>query len=378
MSRHAGNPFVGSLAKALAVCCAAVGVLQPSVVAAHEFGKPGEPINLVIGYQPYGTENLDAIIVQARQTWKKYLPPGSTVDMQVALQGSIIVNNMLAGKQQIGFMGDTPAITATTKTEVGDVRIVAVNSVDPMCQYVVVSSKAPKFASQSEALHWLDGKTVGVPKGTCADRFLHVVLQKENLKPETVLNQSNELIVSGFRGGKLDAAATWEPYIGELVDGGRGRIIANGRRYDEYNVTFVVMRADLIEQRPDVVRAFINAELDAQLFAGDPKNETAVVEMFAAANPGFPKKVFWQTLYGTYPGEEKETKVRLSFELGFTPKVMETLKKDVSFLRSMKAIAVNEMRPNAVMPEFAKEVLAERGLTSPVAQVFALDKDNPY
>jgi NitT/TauT family transport system substrate-binding protein len=366
------------MVRRLAFFCAVFGVHGLTSATAQEFGKPGDPINLVVGYQPYGTENLDAIVMRAKQTWKKYLPPGSTVDMQIALQGSIIVNNMLAGKQQIGFMGDMPSITATTKTEVGDVRIVAVNSVDPMCQYIVVSSKAPKFENHTDSLNWLNGKVVAVPKGTCADRFVHVVLQKEGVKPETVLNQSNELIVSGFRAGKLDAAATWEPYIGSLVDGGWGRIITNGRRYNEFNVTFVVMRGDLIDQRPDVVKAFVNAELDAQLFISDPKNESEIVELFAAANPGFSKRVFWQTLYGTYPGEDKDTKVRLSFELGFTPRVMEILKKDVTFLHSMKAIAVDQMRPNAVMPEFAKEVLAERGLTSPVGQVFALDKSNPY
>jgi NitT/TauT family transport system substrate-binding protein len=355
-----------------------LGLLGTEISVADEFGKQGDPIQLVVGYQPYGTENLDAVVMRAKEMWKKYLPPGSSVEMQVALQGSTIVNNMLAGKQHIGFMGDMPAITATTKTETGDVRIVAVNSVDPMCQYIVVRNDAPEFTDHQPAMRWLNGKTIGVPKGTCADRFLHVVLQKEKIQPEAVLNQSNELIVSSFRSKKLDAGATWEPYIGAIVSEGLGRIITNGRRYDEYNVTFVVMRADLIERRPDIVKAFLNAELDSQLFVSDPKNEAEIVDVFAAANPGFSKKIFWSTLYGTYPGEEQDTKVRLSFAFTFTPKVMEIIKKDVTFLRSMKAIAVGELRPNAVMPEFTNMILSERGLKSPVGEVFALPKKNPY
>ena len=79
------------------------------------YGKVGDPINLVVGYQPYGTENLDAVVVREKDLWKKYLPAGSTVKMEIALQGSIIVNNMLAGKQQIGFMRDMPSIISTTK-----------------------------------------------------------------------------------------------------------------------------------------------------------------------------------------------------------------------------------------------------------------------
>jgi len=378
MRRRVTDLFVICFGWLLALGYIALGVLGSDLANAEGYGKPGDPINLVVGYQPYGTENLDATVVRAKEMWKKYLPPGSTVEMQVALQGSIIVNNMLANKQQIGFMGDMPAITATTKTDVSDVRIVAVNSVDPMCQYIVVTSTAPKFADHKEAMQWLNGKTIGVPRGTCADRFLNVVLQKEGVHPETVLNQSNELIISGFRSRKLDAAATWEPYIGEVVDRGWGRIITNGRRYNEFNVTFVVMRGDLIEQRPDIVKAFLNAELDAQLFVSDPKNESEIVGIFAAANPTFSKKVFWQTLYGTYPGEEQETKVRLSFQLAFTQRVMEIINKDVSFLHSMKAIAVDKIRSNAVMPEFADAVLSERGLKPPVGHVFALSKSNPY
>jgi NitT/TauT family transport system substrate-binding protein len=136
-------------------------------------------------------------------------------------------------KQQIGFMGDMPAITATTKDDVGDIRIVAVNSVDPMCQYIVVASSAPKFADHKEAMLWLSGKTIGVPRGTCADRFLNVVLQKEGVHPETVLNQSNELIISGFRNRKLDAASTWEPYIGQIVDRGWGRPAQTSHRNEK-------------------------------------------------------------------------------------------------------------------------------------------------
>jgi NitT/TauT family transport system substrate-binding protein len=57
---------------------------------------------------------------------------------------------------------------------------------------------------------------------------------------------------------------------------------------------------------------------------------------------------------------------------------MEIINKDVSFLHSMKAIAVDKIRSNAVMPAFANAVLSERGLRPPVGQVFALSKSNPY
>jgi NitT/TauT family transport system substrate-binding protein len=184
--------------------------------------------------------------------------------MQIGLQGSIIVNNMIAGKQHIGFMGDMPSIIATTKENVADIRIVAVNSVDPMCQYLVVRKDAPQFKTRQEALRWLDGKVVAAPKGSCADRFMQAVIDKEKIKPAAYLNQGNEVIYSNFRAGKIDAAVTWEPIIGKMVAEGMVRIVTNGEPYEENNVTFVVMRADLIKKRPDVVKAWLNAELRSE------------------------------------------------------------------------------------------------------------------
>ncbi|MGH7239890.1 MAG: nitrate ABC transporter substrate-binding protein, partial [Candidatus Saccharimonadales bacterium] len=148
--------------------------------------------------------------------------------------------------------------------------------------------------------------------------------------------------------------------------------------YHEFNITFVAMRADLIKQRPDVVKAWLNAEVDAQLFISDPKNQKEIVAMFIKANQGaYTPQVFWNTLYGTYPGEENASKVRLNFVFTFTSEVMAIVDKDVKFLRSIHVINVDKLRNDAIVPQFAEEVLKERGLKSPVGVVYALSK-SPY
>jgi hypothetical protein len=55
-----------------------------------------EPVKLTVGYQPYDTISYSAAVIRALELWKKHLPPGSEVEFQNALQGSIIVNQMLA------------------------------------------------------------------------------------------------------------------------------------------------------------------------------------------------------------------------------------------------------------------------------------------
>src|SRR6187402_2697304 len=75
-------------------------------------------------YQPYYTQSWSGVIMRGKKFYEKYLPKGSKVEFQIGLQGAIIVNNMLAGKQHIGYMGDMPSIVSTTKQEVADIRIV--------------------------------------------------------------------------------------------------------------------------------------------------------------------------------------------------------------------------------------------------------------
>jgi len=126
--------------------------------AVKDYGKQGEPIELVIGYQPYYTESWSGVIMRSKKFYEKYLPKGSTVEFQIGLQGAIIVNNLLAGKQHIGYYGDMPAIVSTTKPEVADVRLVAVVGMGwDQCNVFLVRNDATKFASRQEATKWLDG-----------------------------------------------------------------------------------------------------------------------------------------------------------------------------------------------------------------------------
>ena len=202
--------------------------------AVKDYGKQGEPIELVVGYQPYYTESWSGVIMRDKKFYEKYLPKGSNVSFQVGLQGAIIVNGMLAGKVDIGYVGDMPGIVSTSHPDVRDIRIVSVLGLGyDQCNVFLVRTDAPAFNSSDEALKWLDGKTVAVPKGSCTDRFAQAVFKAKNLKPSEYLNQSIEVITSGFRAKKLDAAVIWEPTASRLVQEGLARRVASGASVNE-------------------------------------------------------------------------------------------------------------------------------------------------
>ncbi|MGA7068548.1 MAG: ABC transporter substrate-binding protein, partial [Pseudolabrys sp.] len=255
--------------------------------AVKDYGKQGEPIELVIGYQPYYTESWSGVIMRDKKFYEKYLPKGSNVSFQVGLQGAIIVNGMLAGKVDIGYVGDMPGIVSTSHPEVRDIRIVSVLGLGyDQCNVFLVRTDAPKFSSSEDALKWLDGKTVAVPKGSCTDRFAQAVFKAKNLKPSEYLNQSIEVITSGFRAKKLDAAVIWEPTASRLVQEGLARRVASGASVNERDGGFMVMPQALIEQRPDVVKAWLQAELDAALFFADSKNAMEIAKMALSQTTG--------------------------------------------------------------------------------------------
>lgn len=344
--------------------------------AASDYGHPGEPIHLVVGYQPYYSEAWSGIVVNGLGLWKKHLPPGSSVEFQIGLQGSIIVNAMLAGKQQIGYLGDTPAIVAATKRNVADLRIVAhIGSSQDQCNVFFVRNDAPEFASPRDAIHWLNGKTVAVPKGSCTDRFARAVFAKEKIEPAAYLNQNVELITSGFRAKKLDAAVIWEPTASRLLSEGLARRIASGKDVGESDAAFIDMRADLIAQRPDVVTGWLRAELEAEQYLADPQNSREVARMAKAQTTGFDEAVLWQAVYG-HRSRTEEPELRLSLPFAFDAASLDHIRRATAFLHEIQSIDVPALPEDAVVGRFASEILRERGASQPVGVVYA--QNDPY
>jgi len=348
-----------------------------SAAATKDYGKPGEPIDLVIGYQPYYTESWSGVIMRDKNFYEKYLPKGSKVTFQIGLQGAIIVNGMLAGKVDIGYVGDMPAIVSTSHADVRDIRIVSVLGLGyDQCNIFLTRTDAPKFKSPEDALKWLDGKTVAVPKGSCTDRFAQAVFKEKNIKPSEYLNQSIEVITSGFRAKKLDAAVIWEPTASRLVLDNLARRVASGASVNERDGGFMVMPQALIEQRPDVVKAWLEAELDAELYFGDSKNAMEIAKMAQGQTTGFPEKALWSSAFGQTPASEGGTETRITLAYGFTPDATDLIHKAAKLLVQIKSIK-SDLRPDAVVPQFTADILKARSLKAPVGEVKALP-DSAY
>lgn len=362
----------------LTIALAASLALGMAHASELDYGKPGEPVHLVVGYQPYYTEAWSGVVVNGLGLWKKYLPAGSTVTFHAGLQGAVIVNQMLAGKASIGYLGDMPSIVGASKRAVTDLRLVAAIGMSrDQCNVFFVRNDAPQFTSAEQAVRWLNGRTVAVPKGSCTDRFARGVFQKLGVAPSAYLNQSIEVITSGFRADKLDGGVVWEPVGSRLLSQHLARRVATGNQLGEPDGAFMDMRADLIRQRPDVVKAWLEAELDAEQYMADPKHAMDVARMALQQSTGYAERDLWQSLYGTFPAAEGGSALRMTLPFGFTADATALVRKATAFLFSVKAINIAQLPADAIQPQFAAAVLKERGLSAPVGTI-AAQPDSAY
>lgn len=329
---------------------------------------------IVVGYQPYDTISYSAAVIRDKELWKKYLPAGTEVQFEGALQGSIIVNSMVAGKQVIGYLGDMPAVVCTTKTNIAPIKLVASLglSAGQRCNVIMVRPDAPKFTSPEEAVRWLDGKTVATPKGSCAERFLRTVMQKTGIKPKQILNQSLEVIATNFRVKKIDAAVLWEPTvsrIGDLAGEGVARVVATGYNYNTPDAGFIAMRADFVKQHPEIAKGWLKAELEAQRFLMDPANWEEVGNIVAKQATGLTPLMSWFSLYGAIPTECGGAPERDTKPFVFTKPVYELLDSTYTFLHETKVINVGKAPEGAIDDSIARVVAAEMNVTTPMGVI---------
>lgn len=328
----------------------------------------------VVGFQPYDTISYQAIVNMELGLWKQYVPKGMEFEFQGALQGTVVANNMLADKAQIGYMSVMPATILCSKPEQAQIKMVATlgMSEGTRCSLVLVRKDAPQFKSTEELARWLDGKVIAAPKGSASDQYLMKFFAKYKVKPAEYLNQSIEVIGTNFRIGKLDAASLWEPTLSRIatdVGEGNARIVADGRACDNPDLGILVMRKDFIEKYPEAAKGYLRAELEAQRYLLDPKNWEKVIEMVAKHATGIPKKVLWYSIYGQVPSDSKEP-VREWKSFYFNEREKQNIAEVAPFLQQDKRIK-NVPPAGTVDDSLARAVFKEAGYT-PVSNSITL------
>ena len=179
------------------------------------------------------------------------------------------------------------------------------------------------------------------------------------IKPKEVLNQSIEVIATNFRAKRIDAAALWEPSvsrIGDFVGEGIAREVVTGHAFGMPDGGFIAMREDFVKSRPDVVKGWLKAELEAQQFILDPKNWEKVADLVRSQTEGITTRMAWFSLFGAVPAERGGSPIRDEKPFTFDDRVQKHLTTIYTFLFSAKVIDVDKAPAGAIDDSIARSV----------------------
>lgn len=345
----------------------------------------GKPVSFNVAVRPDWTQGWFGVVNEAKGIWKKYLPEGSEVTFSHPIQGGIVTNELIARKSMIGHNGDAPGAIATFQRERADIRIIALVGSSPSgyhCYQILTRPDAPEFKDSKEAIHWMEGKVVATPRGSCTDRFFGDVLQREGVNPAEYLNQPIGVITTNLRNKKIDGAATWDPQgagVSTIAGDGSARIVATGHPWNERDAGTIVTRKDFMDENREVVKAWLKAEIETQMWYYDPRNHREVIEISKKYLSGFSDRARWFAMAGLIPDPYYGGPIRDEKPFLVTDEVMDYWNaKLVPFLGEKKIVPSTEFLPNAVDDSLAREALGEMGLTSPIARMPAVPMDEGY
>lgn len=290
-----------------------------------------EKLTLRVGYQPLTPTWGISIIYQAK-LWKKYLP-NVEVERFEAMSGMPLVNNLLAGKQDIAYMGDMPVIVLASKAQLLQTKFVSVTDADEGGASVIYVAKNSPIKSVKD----LNGKKVSVPFGGYTHRFAEVVEEQERIKFDFV-GQSPEVGLTALQAGRVDAYIPWPPYGPLAVYQGFGRPLVDGTKYKFDALRGAVVSKEFAEKHPEVLIGWLRAELDAHKIMRERPDYAAKLIFEEWKSFNIPLEVIrGQFKYKVFPDE-------------ITPQWRKVLTDGAEFLRSHKFIT-NQIDFNAFIDE---------------------------
>lgn len=231
-----------------------------------------ETISIAVGHQSMCFDTYSAgIVVKELKLLEKNLPKdGKYKDVTWDItwsdyaSGGPITNQMLAGKINIGVMGDYPLIVNGSKFQATEsLRTLYVSGTGYNLKGSGNAIVVP-VASDIYSIQDLKGKSVSTPVGSAAWGMLLKSLQDAQLTGSVELrDQSPAVGAANIAAGKIDAHADFCPWSELIEFRGTGRKIFDG---SEANIPYlhgIVVRKDFAEKYPEVVVAYIKATYEA-------------------------------------------------------------------------------------------------------------------
>ncbi|MFF5035064.1 ABC transporter substrate-binding protein [Nocardia salmonicida] len=313
---------------ALALALAAAGCSLESTDAA-----PAGTVKVVIGYQSKTINTVTAGTLLRAQGYLEQrlqkITDGGGAKYQVEWQdydtGAPITAQMVAEKIDIGSMGDYPLLINGSRTQANErarTELVSITGYNPKgaLNMVVVPNDSP-----ARSLTDLAGQKISASVGSAGHGTLVQALSRAGIDPAKgveVLNQQPQVGASALESHQVGALSQFVAWPGLLVQQNKAKLLYDGAELNVPTFHGVVARRTYAADHPEVLQAFLAAQLDATTFLNEKPFEAADL---VAKGSGLPQEVVY--LYNGPGGTSFDTTLKANLIAAF--------KDDVNYLKSI-------------------------------------------
>ncbi|CAJ1499399.1 ABC transporter substrate-binding protein [[Mycobacterium] kokjensenii] len=295
-----------------------------------ESAPAGDSVDVVIGYQSKTINTATAgTLLRARGYLERRLADitGRTgtryrVDWQDYDTGAPITAQMLAEKIDIGSMGDYPMLINGVRTQGNEQARTAIVSLTAYHRAGALNMVVVRPDSDAGTLADLAGAKVSASVGSAGHGTLMRALAGTGTTGVEVLNQQPQVGAAALESGQIQGLSQFVAWPGLLVYQDRARLLYDGAELDYPTLHGVVVRRGYAQAHPEVLDAFLQAQLDATEFLNRKPLEAARI---VAEGSGLPQEVVY--LYNGPGGT--------SFDTTLKPELVAALKNDVPYLKSI-------------------------------------------
>ncbi|MEV0709365.1 ABC transporter substrate-binding protein [Nocardia aurea] len=294
---------------------------------------PAGTVKVVVGYQSKTINTVTAgTLLRAQgyleQRLQKITERGGAkyqVEWQDYDTGAPITAQMVAEKIDIGSMGDYPLLINGSRTQANERSKTALVSVTGYNPKGALNMVVVPTDSTATSLNELSGQKVSASVGSAGHGTLVQALSRAGIDPAKgveVLNQQPQVGATALESHQVGALSQFVAWPGLLVFQNKAKLLYDGAELNVPTFHGVVARRAYTAEHPEVLEAFLAAQLDATKFLNDKPFEAAKI---VADGSGLPQEVVY--LYNGPGGT--------SFDVTVKPSLVQALKGDVPYLKSI-------------------------------------------
>jgi NitT/TauT family transport system substrate-binding protein len=251
-----------------------------STGATSSTGNASGTVTVHLGYFPNVTHAV-AIVGVANGTFKQALGANASLDTKTFNAGPELIEALLAGAIDIGYVGPNPAVNGYVKSNGSALRVVA-GAASGGALFIV------RPGAHIHSPNDLSGKKFATPQlGGTQDVALRHYLQQHGLETAdkggtvNVVPTNNPDILTLFKQGQIDGAWVPEPWASRLIVEDKGQVFVDERTLwpnNQFITTVVVVRKQFLDQHSDLVAKFLQAHVETVQYIKDhPDNAQAIV-----------------------------------------------------------------------------------------------------